>query len=152
MLPPLESAALWQYTSPNRPECLMATEPNPLAREGMDRVRFMMHRDKRILLVDFTHCSAQEVGEICDRVPALVTQEPPQSVRILSDFTGAEFTRGAIERLKVTTAIDKPYIHRVAWVLDDNMPKALYDSVRTFSTREFPVFSSREEALEYLVG
>jgi len=28
----------------------------------------------------------------------------------------------------------------------------LYDSIRSFSAREFPVFATREQALEYLVS
>src|SRR5689334_10015477 len=127
----------------------MATEPNPLAREDMDRVRFMSYRDHRILLLDFTNCNPKEVGEISDQVPAMVTQEPIGSVCVLADFTGAEFSREAVERIKVATAIDKSHIKRAAWVLDHNMPKALYDSVRTFSGRDFPIFSTREEALQY---
>ena len=130
----------------------MATEPNPLAREGMDRVRFMSYRDHRILLLDFTNCSPQEVGEISDQVPGMVTQEPTASVCVLADFTGAEFNREAVERIKVATAIDKPHIKRAAWVLDHNLPKTLYDSIRSFAAREFPVFNTREEALDYLVG
>ena len=118
----------------------------------MDRVRFITHRGQRILLIDFSNCSPEEVGEISDRTPAMVTQEPVGSVCILADFTGAEFNRQAVERIKVATAIDKPHIKRTAWVLDNNMPQALYDSVRTFSTREFPIFATREEALEYLVS
>jgi len=118
----------------------------------MDRIRFMAHHDQRILLLDFTHCSAKEVGEISDQVPATVTQEPAGSVRVLADFTGAEFSREAVERIKIATAVDRPHIKRAAWVLDENLPKALYDSVRSFSAREFPVFATREEALDYLIS
>ena len=118
----------------------------------MDRIRFVMHREQRILLLDFTGCGPEEVADIADQVPELVTQEPEGSVRALADFTGAEFNRDAVERIKVATAIDRQYVQRAAWVLDDNLPKTLYDSVRTFSGRDFPVFATREEALNYLVG
>lgn len=122
------------------------------ARDDGERVRFITYRDHRILLLDFSHCTPQEVSEIADRVPAMVTQEPSGSVCVVADFTGAEFNRQAIEHIKIATAIDKPHIKRTAWVLDHNMPKALYDSVRTFSTREFPIFATRDEALEYLLS
>ncbi len=36
--------------------------------------------------------------------------------------------------------------------LAGNLPKALYESVRSFSAREFPVFDTREEAMDYLVS
>ena len=118
----------------------------------MDRIQFVTHRGQRVLLLDFTNCNAKEVAELSDRVPPVVTQEPAGSVLLLADFTGAEFTREAIERIKVAAALDKPHIKRDAWVLAENLPKALYESVRTFSTREFPVFSTRDSALDYLTS
>jgi hypothetical protein len=118
----------------------------------MDRVRFLTHRDQRVLLVDYTGCNPQQIAEIADQVPAIVTQEPTKSLLILADFTGAEFTRDAVERLKVATAIDKPHIKRAAWVVNSNLPKALLESIKTFSTRDFPTFATREEALDYLVS
>ena len=118
----------------------------------MDRIRFVTHRERRILLIDFTDCKPPEIAELADRVPAIVTQEPTKSVLLLADFTGAEFSRDAVERLKVATAIDKPHINRAAWVLDSNLPKALYDSIRTFSTRDLPTFATRGEALDYLAS
>ena len=47
---------------------------------------------------------------------------------------------------------DRPHIKKSAWVLTQNLPKALYESVLTFSGREIATFETREEALEYLVA
>jgi hypothetical protein len=118
----------------------------------VDRIRFVAHRDHRILLLDFTNCTAEEVGWIADTAPTVVTQEPSGSVLVVADFTGAEFDREAVQRIKIATAFDRAYIKRAAWVLTENLPQTLYDSVRSFSAREFPVFGTREEALEYLVS
>jgi len=118
----------------------------------MDRIRFITHREQRILLVDFTDCAPDEVAAIADRVPEIVTQEPPGSVLILGDFSRAQFTRESVERLKIAAAFDRPHLKRSAWVLTENLPKALYDSIRSFSAREIPIFASRDEALDYLVS
>ncbi len=118
----------------------------------MDRLRFVTHRDHRILLLDFTNCSAEEVGQIASSAPGIVTREPTGSVLAVADFTGAEFDRDAVERIKIATAFDRAPVKRAAWVLTENLPKALYDSVRSFSAREFPIFATREEALDYLVS
>jgi len=117
----------------------------------MERIRFVTHRGQRILLVDYTHCTAREVAEIADKAPPIITQEPPGSVLLLADFTGAEFSRDTVEHVKVAAAIDKRHLKRDAWVLDHNLPKALYDSIRSFSTRELPIFPTREAAMNYLV-
>lgn len=118
----------------------------------MERISFITHRGQRILLLDYTNCNAEEVAQIADDVVPVIAKEPPGSVLLLADFTGAELTREAVAHIKVAAAVDKPHIKRDAWILDHNLPKALYDSVRTFSTREFPIFSTREEAMEYLAG
>jgi hypothetical protein len=118
----------------------------------MERISFVEHRGKRILLIDYSHLSAAEIVQVAEQAPSVITKEPPGSLLLLDDFTGAEFTREVIAHFKVVAAVDKPHILRDAMVLDHNLPKALYDSVRAFSTREFPIFNTREEALEYLVG
>jgi hypothetical protein len=118
----------------------------------VDRIRFVTQGDQRILLLDFTNCTAQEVSAIADQAPAIVAREPSGSVLVVADFSGAELSRNAVEHIKIATAFDRAYIKRAAWVLTGNLPKALYDAVRHFSTREFPVFATREEALNYLVS
>jgi hypothetical protein len=118
----------------------------------MERVGFVMHSDHRILLLDFTNCTPEEVAEISDEVPAIVTREPEGSVLVVADFSGAEFDRDAVEHIKIATAFDRVHVKRAAWVLTENLPKTLYDSVRRFSAREFPVFHSRQEALDYVIS
>jgi hypothetical protein len=118
----------------------------------MERISFITHRGQRILLIDYSNCKAAEVAEVADKAPPIITKEPPGSVLLLDDFTGAEFTREALEHFKIAAARDAPHIKRDAMVLDHNLDKTLYESVRNFTTREFPIFQTREEALEYLVG
>lgn len=118
----------------------------------MDRIRFITHRKQRVLLVDFTDCAPDEVAAIADQVPDTVTHEPPGSVLLLGDFSRAQFTRECVEHVKIAAAFDRPHLKRSAWVLTENLPKALYDSVRTFSAREIPIFVTRDEALDYLVS
>jgi hypothetical protein len=62
----------------------------------VDRIRFVTHRDQRILLLDFTDCSAEEVAAVSEHVPDVVTSEPLSSVLVVADFSGAEFNRDAV--------------------------------------------------------
>ena len=118
----------------------------------MDRIQFITHREQRILLVDFTDCSPDELAAVADRVPDTVTHEPPGSVLILGDFSRAQFNRECVEHLKIAAAFDRPHLKRSAWVLTENLPKALYDSIRSFSARDIPIFATRQEALDYLAS
>jgi|SRR5271167_233462 len=118
----------------------------------MDRIRFIEHREQRILLVDFSDSTPEEMADIADEVPETIKGEPLGSVLLLADFSRAEFTRESFERVKIAAALDQPHLKRSAWVLTDNLPKALHDSVQSFSSREIPSFATREEALDYLVS
>ena len=116
-----------------------------------DRIRFIEHQGRQILLVDLSHCSAGEVEKISRLVPSYVTSEPRGSVLLLADFTGAEFDRSAIDRLKQGAVFDRPYLRRSAWVGIESLPKVFYEHIKSFSRRELPTFKTREEAMEWLV-
>lgn len=118
----------------------------------MERISRIKFRDHSILLVDCSDCSPEELAAVADDLPLHVTQEPHGSVLLLADLSRAVFNKETVEHVKLATVFDRPHLKKSAWVLTDNLPKALYDSIRTFSGREIPTFATREEALEYLVS
>jgi hypothetical protein len=117
-----------------------------------DRVRYISHQGKRILLADCSGCTAPQVANICDLVPGFVTAEPAGSVLLLADFSNAQIDREALEHLKIATVYDRPHLKRSAWVITPSFPKAFYENVKAFSVRELPTFATREQAMSYLVG
>jgi len=117
-----------------------------------DRISCIEHKGRQILLVDMSHCTPREVEKICLLVPSYVTVEPPGSVLLLADFTGAEFDRTAIERLKESAVFDRPHLKRSAWVGIDRLPHVFYEHIKTFSQRDLPAFKTREEAMDWLVN
>jgi hypothetical protein len=116
-----------------------------------DRIQFISHQKKRILLVDYSNGAPDEVEKISRAVPDYVTTEPRGSVLVLSDFTGASFDRDAIRTIKETAVFDKPYVEKSALVGGRNLSEELGQSLEDFSRREFPIFKSREEALTWLI-
>jgi hypothetical protein len=116
-----------------------------------DRIQFISHQKKQILCVDFSNCLPHEVEKIVRSVPDYVTTQPRNSVLVLSDFTGASFDRDAIRAIKETAVFDKPYVKKSALVGGGNLSEVLGQSLRDFSSREFPTFKSREEALIWLI-
>jgi len=117
----------------------------------MERIRFVAHRDKSVLLIDFTDCGPQEIRVLCTAVRDVIARQAKGSVLALADFTGARFSKDAVTRIKEVTTFDAPYVRRAAWVGAESMPKAYFKAIQTFSTREFVRFPSREEALDWLV-
>ncbi len=115
------------------------------------RIRFISHKHKKILLVDGSNCSTEELEEFASLVPARVTAEPLGSVLLLADFTGAQFDKKSVERLKPALVFDRPHLKRSAWVGMEGLPTIFYEHLKTFSQRDLPIFKTREEALDWLV-
>ena len=119
--------------------------------KSVDRVEFITHKGKQVLLIDFTDCTPEEVKSVTDEAEQIITAQPRNSVLAVADFSGAQFNRDAVTRVKVVTTHDRPFVKRAAWVHAQNLPKVFYDSIKRFSQREFPTFKTREEALEFVV-
>jgi hypothetical protein len=133
-------------------EAVAANSPNEgNAVMGPDRIKFITHLGKQVLLIDFSNCTPAQVAEVCRAVPELVTTRPRNSVSILSDFTGASFDQESMRAMKESAVFDKPYVKKSAMIGTDNFPKVFADALSTFSRREFPVFRTRDEALAWLV-
>ena len=113
-----------------------------------ERIRFITHKDQRILLVDLSNCTAEEVAAAARLVPSYTTPEQKGSLLLLGDFTGAKVDKNALTALKEATAYDQPRLKRSAWVGTEALPKVFYDNIKAFSHRQLPTFATREEALE----
>jgi hypothetical protein len=118
----------------------------------MEPIRFVEHAGHRVLLIDLTNCTPEEVAARANEVPSFVTKEPPGTVLLLADFTGSPLTRDAVERIKVAAVLVRQHLKRSAWVMPNESLKPMRDAVQTFSVREIPVFATREQALDYLVA
>jgi len=116
-----------------------------------DRIRFISHQGRQILLIDLSNLPAAEVKRISELVPKFVTAHPKGSLLLLADFTDSEFDREVFTTMKESAVFDRPHVKKSAWVGIDNLPKVFYENLKVFSQRELPTFKTREEALDYLV-
>jgi hypothetical protein len=117
----------------------------------IDRIRFITHQGKQVLLIDLSNCSPDALDKIFRALPDVVTARPLGSVLILSDFTGASFDEESIRLIQQTAVFDKPYVKRSAFVGTEKFPESFSQNLSRFSLREFPSFRTREEALTWLV-
>ena len=51
-----------------------------------DRVAFIAHKGKQVLLVDFTNCTPEEVQSVSDEARRIITAQPQNSVLALADL------------------------------------------------------------------
>jgi hypothetical protein len=116
-----------------------------------DRVRFITYQLRQILLVDTASCSASQVEKTFRALPDLVITLPRRSVLILTDFTGASFNEDAVRAMEQAAVFDKPFIKKSAWVGAISLPDEFSNRVKSFSRREFAVFRTHSEAMDWLV-
>ncbi|MGA8617256.1 MAG: hypothetical protein WB660_01875 [Candidatus Sulfotelmatobacter sp.] len=115
------------------------------------RLRFIKHKGHVIYAADCANCTAKELLFLLDLVRAEVARHAPGSLLILADFTGAQFDKTVATRMKEVLVLDRPFVKRSAWVGTESLPHVFYEHFKNFSQRDFPVFKTREEAMDWLV-
>ena len=117
-----------------------------------DRIRFINHKGKQILFVDFSNCPAKEVEKIARAAPDYIIVQPRDSVLVLSDFTGAAFDRDALRTMKESAVFDKPFVKKSALIGTQSLPREFHEAITSYSRRELLIFKTREEALDWLAA
>jgi hypothetical protein len=116
------------------------------------RLQFEVHQGKRVLIVDYSHCDVGQMKEMIGLTRTLIATQLPNSLLTLSDVTGAIFNIDVVEQLKEMTKHNAPYVRKAALVGVTGLQAFIYNVVQTFSKRNIPVFSNKEEALKYLLA
>ena len=116
-----------------------------------DRIRFIEHQCKRIMLIDFSGSTPGQILGIVAEVQEQIAEQPRDSVLTLADFTDARVDKTVAIRIKEALVFDRPYVKRSAWVGTEQLPKVLYENFKSFSQRDFPAFKTREDAMDWLV-
>ena len=116
-----------------------------------DRIHFIEHEGKQILLIDASQVPAQQMLLLLEYVQIIVAKHARESVLILADLTGAKIDRTVATRIKEVLTLDRPFVKKTAWVGAENIPHALMESFHSFSQREIVLFKTREEGMNWLV-
>src|ERR1700739_1265447 len=115
-----------------------------------DRIHFVEHKGKRILLIDFCGATAQQMQLLLEHVRITVAQHARESLLTLGDFTDAQVDRTVATTIKEVLTLDRPFVKKTAWVGTDQIPRAFLESFHTFSQRDSVTFKTREEAMDWL--
>ncbi len=116
-----------------------------------DRIRFIEHQGKQILLCDYSHANAHEMQLLLEYVRVVVAKHPRESLVTLADLTGATIDHAVAMKAKEVLTLDRPFVKKTAWVGAESIPHAFMENFQTFSQREIATFKTREEAMDWLV-
>ncbi|MEW6586442.1 MAG: hypothetical protein AB1442_12630 [Nitrospirota bacterium] len=117
----------------------------------MERVRFIYHRNRQILFLDFSNCSASEVIRIIEEARKVISLQPRQSLLTLTNVTGTKYNLDVTQAMKEFTNENKPFVKAGAVTGIDGLKKIIYEAVMRFSGRNIPVFPDVEKAKDWLV-
>jgi hypothetical protein len=120
--------------------------------EASRRVRFIMHRGKRVLSIDYSHCDVALLKAVSGEMHRVISRETLNSVLTLTDVTGTTFDQESVEFLKSKVAANAPYVKRAAIFGISGLQRLIYDAVKLFTKRSIPHFDSPGEALDYLTA
>jgi hypothetical protein len=116
-----------------------------------DRIHFVEHKGKQILLLDFSQADAKEMQLLLEHVRVTVAQHGHEGVVTLADFTGTEIDHAVAMKIKEVLTLDRPFVKKTAWVGAETIPHAFMENFHNFSQREITTFKTLEEAMDWLV-
>jgi hypothetical protein len=129
------------------------------AREGAatlpamtDRVKFVQHNSVEILLIDWSEGTAEEILESIDTAKRLIASRPPNSVRTLTNVTGARLDRRVTDVLKDYVAHNKPYVLKGAVVGLNDLKTVVFNFVNRTTGRSLRAVGSIDEAKNWLAS
>ncbi len=118
-----------------------------------DRIRWITHKDKRILLIDYSGLRGEEALPFIQQVPSFYKDQPKGSVLCLIDVRNAYATQDVISALntmvKTTT---RPYDKKVAILGIAGAKKVLLITVNMISGHTIKPFDDEQQALDWLVS
>jgi hypothetical protein len=117
----------------------------------MDRARYVSHRGRRILYVDYSGIrSVEELESAARAATTLVQAEPPHSVLALLDLSGVPFGLRIVRMLGEAAAANVDFVKARAVVGLPDAARPTVGAVADFSGRPLEVFPDADAALEWL--
>jgi hypothetical protein len=118
-----------------------------------DRIHFVEHKGKQVLLLDFSRANVHEMQLLLEFVRITVAKHGHEHAGLvtLADFTGAEVDHTVAMRIKEVLTLDRPFVKKTAWVGAETIPHAFMENFHNFSQREITTFKTRDEAMDWLV-
>lgn len=119
----------------------------------MDRTRFVDHRGKRILFLDFSRIrDPAETLAAIGEARQVVKLHPPRSLLVLTSTREGRYNAAVIQALKELAAHNAPYVRASAVAGMSGLHRVAFQAILTFSKRKIQVFDREEDAMDWLAA
>jgi hypothetical protein len=115
------------------------------------RVSFEACGEYSLCILDFSGIQNVETGlEVVAEAKRLISEQPPFSLRVLTDVTGSHMSLSLIAALQDLARANAPYVTKSA-IFGLSLPhRVALRQVRRLTGRDIREFATRDEALAYL--
>lgn len=119
----------------------------------MDRVRFIEHKGRRVILLDFAGLTPEQgLDAVAEATRFIGAQPVGGDTMTLTDVTNTRYDRKIVEAFKEMTAKNRSIVKAAAVVSDSPLHRAAISMIALFSRRKLEVFDSRAQALDWLAS
>jgi hypothetical protein len=118
----------------------------------MASARVLEASGKKVILIDLSRAELDEMVRVLREARGMIRSEPPGSVLTLTDLSGAHSTPAITRQMKEFVRDNGPFVKAGAVVGLSALMRPIYDAVMLFSNRSIPAFTTREEALQWLLS
>lgn len=122
----------------------------------MERTRFVEHRGKKILLLDYTDLgnSPEQLQEEIARTRQLISGQPPGSLLIMTDVRGSRITPGNVKAVQELVRHNAPYVRWSAVVVGlKGIYLTAFRAIQAVSRRRnLNAFNDLDQAKDWLVS
>jgi hypothetical protein len=122
----------------------------------MERTRFVDHKGKKILLLDYTNLgtSPEELQEEIARTRQLISTQPPGSLLTLTDVRGSRITPGNVKAMQELVRHNTPYVQWGAVIVGlTGIQLTAFRAIQAVSRRRnLRAFNDLDEAKDWLAA
>ena len=117
----------------------------------MKRTRFIDHRGKQVLVLDY--CGVRDPDEAVREIRhsmEVVASQPPGSLLVMTLVRDARYNAAVLQAMKELATHNAPYVRASAVVGMGGLHRIAYQAVILFSKRNIKTFDDDTEALDWL--
>jgi hypothetical protein len=118
----------------------------------MERVKFVEHKGKKILLVNMSNCLENEVLAVIEDAKKIIAVQPEKSLLILTDVTHSRYNAAVVAAMQMYTRGNKKFVKASAVVGVNAIKKIIFNKIMEASERELNAFETIEKAKDWLAG
>lgn len=117
----------------------------------MDKCRFIMHKGKSILSIDFSNTDFTGLQEIIKQTKTLVARQPKGSLLTLTNFTDVKMSPEINAELKEYANHNKPFVKAGGLLGVTGLKRLTYKAVLMFTGRKnLKIFDNQAQAVDWL--